>query len=133
MLGGREGIGRVENPGPLTPIDGTGGLGDLAGGSTLIEGATVEVGRRGGGVNRCPPLEPVDTLFDGDLGGSMLIDGADWKAGAIEAASGSSGRTLLWILGSSGTTIVGIGGIGDEGLKVLFVGEGLGGARYALS
>ena len=44
----------------------------------------------------------------------MLIVGVAWKTGIADATSGSSGKTMLGILGSSGTTIVGIGGIGED-------------------
>ena len=48
MLGGSDGIGLDENPGPLTLIEGAAGLVGCEGGSKLIVGAAVLEGRIGG-------------------------------------------------------------------------------------
>lgn len=79
------------------------------------------------------PFAPMDDLLAG-IGGSMLIDGAAANSGIADAISGSSGNTMLGTLGSSGTTIVGIGGIGEVDLPgALMLGIGTCGVRYALS
>lgn len=75
----------------------------------------------------------IEDLLTG-IGGSMLIVGAAANSGTADAMSGSSGRTMLGTLGSSGTMIVGIGGIGEVDFPgALTVGAGTSGVRYALS
>jgi hypothetical protein len=64
----------------------------------------------------------------------MLIVGAAANSGIADTISGSSGNTMLGTLGSSGTTIVGIGGIGEVDLPgALIVGVGTYGVRYPFS
>ena len=79
------------------------------------------------------PLALTDGLLTG-IGGSTLIVGAAGNTGIVDAVSGSSGSTILGTLGSSGTMIVGIGGIGEVDLPgALIVGVGTCDVRYPLS
>ena len=96
-------------------------------------GAAVREGRVGDPLIAGGPLAPTDGLLRG-IGGSTLIVGASGNTGIADAMSGSSGSTMLGTPGSSGTMIVGIGGIGDAGLPgALVVGVGTCGVRYTLS
>ena len=133
MLGGSDGIGLEEKPGPLTLIEGAADLVGCEGGSKAIAGGEVHEGRAAGLAMADGPLALTDDLLVG-TGGSMLIVGADGNTGIADAISGSSGSTMLGTLGSSGTTIVGIGGIGEADLPgALMVGVGTCDVRYALS
>ena len=76
-----------------------------------MDGAVRE-GRVGDPLIADDPLAPTDCLLTG-IGGSTLIVGAAGNTGIADARSGSSGNTILGTLGSSGTMIVGIGGIGE--------------------
>jgi hypothetical protein len=134
VLGGNDGIGLEENPGPLTLIEGAAALVGCEGGSKLNVGAAVCEVRIGGLVIVEGPLTFTDGLFGDILSGSMLIVETSVKAGTSNATSGSSGSTMLGILGSSGTTIVGIGGIGELNLlRALMVGVGTCDVRCTLS
>jgi hypothetical protein len=134
VLGGRDGIGLEENPGPLTLTEGAADLVGCEGGSKLNVGAAVCEDRIGGLVIVEGPLTFTDGLFGDILSGSILIVGTSVKAGISNATSGSSGSTMLGILGSSGTTIVGIGGMGELDLPgALIVGVGTCDVRCALS
>ena len=96
-------------------------------------GGAVQEGRVGDLLTGDDPLAPTDRLLTG-IGGSTLIVGAAWNTGIADAISGSSGSTMLGTLGSSGTMIVGIGGIGEVDLPgALIVGMGTCDVRYALS
>ena len=96
-------------------------------------GGAVREGRVGDPLIADDPLAPTDCLLTG-IGGSTLIVGAAGNTGIADARSGSSGNTILGTLGSSGTMIVGIGGIGELDLPgALMVGVGTCDVRYALS
>lgn len=128
-LGGKEGIGLDEKPGPLTLMDGAAVLEGLEGDSKLMTGAAAEEGRMGGWVMLG------DGFMDGILDGCpMLMIGALWKPGTMDAASGSSANTGLGVPGSSGRQMVGMGGIGEVGRPgELPVGVGEYGPRCPLS
>lgn len=99
----------------------------------MIVGAAVREGRVGDPPTGDGPLALTEDLLAG-IGGSMLIVGVAANSGIADAISGSSGSTMLGTLGSSGTTIVGIGGIGELDLPgALIVGVGTCDVRYALS
>jgi hypothetical protein len=134
VLGGSDGMGLEENPGPLTLIEGAADLVGCDGGSKAIVGAEVHEGCTGGLIMAGGgPLALTDGLLTG-IGGSILIVGAAGNTGIADAISGSSGSTMLGTLGSSGTTIVGIGGIGELDLPgALIVGVGTCEVRYTLS
>ena len=96
-------------------------------------GGAVQEGRVGDPPTADGPLAPTEGLLTG-IGGSTLIVGAVGNTGIADAMSGSSGNTILGTLGSSGTMIVGIGGIGELDLPgALMVGVGTCDVRYALS
>jgi hypothetical protein len=134
VLGGNDGIGLEENPGPLTLIEGAAGLVGCEGGSKLNVSAAVCEVRIDGLVIVEGPLTFIDGFFGDILSGSMLIVGTSVNAGISNATSGSSGSTILGILGLSGTTMVGIGGIGELDLPgALMVGVGTCDVRYTLS
>lgn len=134
VLGGSDGIGREENPGPWTLIEGAADRVGCEGGSKWIAGAAVRAGRMGGLLTVDGPLALTEDLLTGICGGSMLIVGVAANAGTADAISGSSGSTMLGILGSSGTTIVGIGGIGELDLPGAFIVDVCTcDVRYALS
>jgi hypothetical protein len=114
-LGGRDGIGLLEKPGPLTLIDGAAVLEGVEGDSKLMTGGVVEEGRVGDLVIAGGPLILDVGLIDGILDGcSTLMAGPPWKPGMTNAASGSSDNTGLGTPGSSGRQMVGMGGIGEE-------------------
>lgn len=99
----------------------------------MIAGAALREGRVGDPPMADVPPALIDDLLAG-IGGSMLIVGAAANSGIADAISGSSANTMLGTLGSSGTTIVGIGGIGEVDLPgALIVGMGTCDVRYALS
>jgi hypothetical protein len=134
VLSGNDAMGAVEKPGPSTLIEGATGLMGCKGGSKLMAGATVREGRTGGLDMADGPLTLTDGLFMGVGTGSVLIVGAAGKTGMAEAISGSSDSTMLGTLGSSGTMIVGIVGIGEVDLpEALIIGVGTCGIRYPLS
>jgi hypothetical protein len=115
-LGGKDGIGLDEKPGPLTLIDGAADLEGLEGDSKLMTGGAVEDGRVGDLVMAGGPLILDVGLIDGILDGCWtLMAGASWKPGITNAASGSSDKTGLGTPGSSGRQMVGMGGIGEVG------------------
>jgi hypothetical protein len=113
-LGGRDGIGLLEKPGPLTLIDGAAVLEGLEGDSKLMTGGVVEEGRVDDLVIAGGPLILDVGLIDGILDScSTLMAGAPWKPGMTNAASGSSDNTGLGTPGSSGRQMVGMGGMGE--------------------
>lgn len=65
MLGGSDGIGLLENPGPLTLIEGAACLVGCEGGSKLIVGAAVREGLIGGLAITDGPLTVVDGFLTG--------------------------------------------------------------------
>jgi hypothetical protein len=134
-LGGRDGIGLEEKPGPLTLIDGTAVLEGLEGDSKLMTGGAAEEGRVGDLLIAGGPLILDVGLIDGILDGcSTLMAGEPWKPGMTNAASGSSDNTGLGTPGSSGKQIVGMGGIGEEDRPgELLVGDVAYGVRCPLS
>jgi hypothetical protein len=134
-LGGRDGIGLEEKPGPLTLIDGAAVLEGLEGDSKLMTGGAAEEGRVGDLLIAGGPLILDVGLIDGILDGcSTLMAGEPWKPGMTNAASGSSDNTGLGTPGSSGKQIVGIGGIGEEDRPgELLVGDVAYGVRCPLS
>jgi hypothetical protein len=134
-LGGRDGIGLEEKPGPLTLIDGAAVLEGLEGDSKLMTGGAVEEGRVGDLLTAGGPLILDVGLIDGILDGcSTLMAGAPWKPGMTNAASGSSDNTGLGTPGSSGRQMVGMGGIGEEDRPgELLVGDVAYGVRCPLS
>jgi hypothetical protein len=134
-LGGKDGIGLDEKPGPLTLIDGAADLEGLGGDPKLMAGGAVEDGRVGDLLTAGGPLILEVGLIDGILDGcSTLMAGAPWKPGMTNAASGSSDNTGLGTPGSSGRQMVGMGGIGEEDRPgELLVGDVAYGVRCPLS
>ena len=66
ILGGNDGTGLVENPGPLTLIEGAGDLVGCEGGSKLIVGTTFREGGAGCLAGEDGPLALIDDLLVGD-------------------------------------------------------------------